>query len=462
MEEQTRNKFSGKAGFILASASSAVGLGNIWRFPYLAARDGGGLFLFIYLIFSVTFGFALLVTEIAIGRKTRKSALTAYGSLNKKWKWIGIITIAVPSIVLPYYCVIGGWVLKYFGTFLEGSGFKTVQAGYFTRFISHDYSAFITFFIFLSITSIIVLFGIEKGIEKFSKIVMPILLVLIIVISLFSLFLSYTTEDGTVRTGLQGLKILFIPNFENITIPILLNTITDAMGQLFYSLSLASGIMIAFGSYAKDEENIENCVSYIELFDTGVAFIAALMIIPSVYVFMGAEGLQYSGPGLMFISLPKVFFKMGFLGNIFGTLFFALVFFAAITSSVALEESIVSSLVDRFNISRNKSVLITTSFLFIIGTFVCLGYNRLYFEFTLPNGTKGQLLDILDYIANNIFAPVAEIGLCILIGWILKPKTIVDEITKNGEKFRRLTGYSAMLKYIAPFILAIILITSLK
>ncbi len=458
METKKRNSFTGSIGFILAAAGSAVGLGNIWRFPYLAARDGGGLFLIIYLLMAASFGFTLLITEISIGRKTKQSPLTAYGTLRKKWKFLGVLGCIVPAMILPYYCAIGGWVLKYFLVFLTGSGDGTAADGYFSAFITDMSSPIIMGAAFLLLTMIIVLFGVEKGIEKFSKVMMPLLVVLIIVIVVFSLSISYTDEAGNVRTGMQGLKVLFVPDFSGVTFSSLMSTAVDAMGQLFYSLSVAMGIMIAYGSYMPDDVSIEKSVSRIEIFDTGVAFLAGMMIIPTVYVFMGREGMEASGPGLMFISLPKVFLRMGRIGNLIGCMFFLLVLFAAITSSVSILEAVVSSFMDRYGMERKKATFIETAIALALEILVCLGYNVLYFEYTLPNGATAQILDIMDYISNNLLMPVISIATCILIGWILKPETVIDEVTKNGEKFARRKLFAVMIKFVTPVLLALLLL----
>ena len=233
MEEKKRGSFSGTVGFVLAAAGSAVGLGNIWRFPYLAAKDNGGLFIFCYLILVVTFGFTLLITEIAIGRKTKQSPLTAYGKINKKFGFLGSIATLVPIIILPYYCAIGGWVCKYFFDFVTGKSALAAADGYFTNFISGKAEPIIWFLIFLAATAGVVLGGVDKGIEKMGKILMPILIVLIIGISIFSLTLSYTDEaTGVTRTGLQGLKLYLIPNFKGVTLKQFFLVIMDAMGQL--------------------------------------------------------------------------------------------------------------------------------------------------------------------------------------------------------------------------------------
>ena len=458
--KKERNSFSGTIGFVLAAAGSAVGLGNIWRFPYLAAKDGGGLFLVIYLVLALTFGFTLLSTEIAIGRKTKQSPLTAYGKLHKKWKPLGIIACIVPVIILPYYCAIGGWVLKYFIAYLIGNGAAAAEDGYFTGFITSDIEPLIMMLIFLFAVAFIIFRGVNKGIEASSQIIMPILLLLVVIIAVFSLTISHTGEDGITRTGLEGFKVYVIPDFDGITVKSFFSVLVDAMGQLFFSLSVAMGIMVAYGSYVKDDANLTKSINQIEIFDTAVAFLAGVMIIPAVFTFMGIEGMQASGPSLMFVSLPKVFAAMGKIGNIVGCLFFAMVLFAAVTSAMSVMEAVVSSFMDQFHVSRTKAACIEGVIALVAGVIVCLGYNVLYFEVTLPNGAVAQILDIMDYISNNLLMPVVAIGTCILIGWVVKPKTIIDEVEKSGCKFGRKWLYIPMIKIIAPVLLIILLLKS--
>lgn len=457
MKEKKRSSFTGSIGFVLAAAGSAVGLGNIWRFPYLAAKDNGGLFLICYLVLVVTFGFTLLTTEIAIGRKTKQSPLTAYGKINKKMGWIGKIATIVPVIILPYYCCIGGWVLKYFFTFLTGAGAEAAGNDYFTSFISQKWQPIIWMLIYLVVTALIVYSGVDKGIEKMSRVLMPILLLLIIGISIYTLTISYTDAQGVTRTGLDGLKVYLLPDFKGLTFKEFFITLMDAMGQLFFSISVAMGIMVAYGSYVDDKTNLNKSINQIEFFDTAVAFLAGMMIVPSVYVFMGTEGMS-AGPGLMFVSLPKIFDNMGFAGEIIGALFFLMVIFAAITSSVSIMEPIVSSLMDRYGFSRRKGTIVVTLYALVLGVIVCFGYNLFYFEFKLPNGTVAQLLDIFDYLSNNILMPIVAISTCILIGWVAKPKTIIDEVTKNGEKFPRKNIYIVMIKFVVPVLLFALLL----
>lgn len=459
--KKNRNSFSGSIGFVLAAAGSAVGLGNIWRFPYLAAKDGGGLFLLMYIILAFTFGFALLTTEIAIGRKTKQSPLTAYGVLEKNWGFLGIIACLVPVIIMPYYCVIGGWVLKYFLAYLTGDGSQAATEGYFTEYIALETEPILLMAVFLFLVAFIVFRGVNKGIESFSKILMPILLVLVIGISIFSLTIDYTDEAGVTRTGLEGFLIYVIPDLEGLTVKGFFTVLVDAMGQLFFSLSVAMGIMIAYGSYVKDENKLVKSINQIEIFDTIVAFLAGVMIIPAVYTFMGREGMQASGPSLMFESLPKVFASMGRIGNFIGCLFFAMVLFAALTSAVSVMEAVVSSVMDKFHMSRVEAATLETAIALIFGVVVCLGYNKWYFDITLPNGVHAQILDVMDYISNSCLMPVVAIGTCILVGWVIKPKTIVDEIQKTGCQFRRKQLYIVMIRYIAPVLLLVLLLKSL-
>ncbi|MDY3274730.1 MAG: sodium-dependent transporter [Agathobacter sp.] len=456
---EKRNSFKGSFGFVLAAAGSAVGLGNIWRFPYLAAKDGGGLFLVVYLILALTFGFALLTTEVAIGRKTKQSPLTAYNELKKGWKFLGILGCLVPVIIMPYYCAIGGWVLKYLTVYLTGQGTAAAEDTYFTGFITQEAQPIVFMVIFLVACAFVIYRGVNKGIESMSKIIMPALVILVIIISVFSLTLKHSDGD-TVRTGLQGLKVYVVPSLEGITFSSFLSVVVDAMGQLFFSLSVAMGIMIAYGSYVSDDANLVTSINQIEIFDTAIAFLAGVMIIPAVYTFMGTEGMAASGPSLMFVSLPKVFASMGAIGNLVGVLFFAMVLFAALTSGVSIMEAVVSSIMDQFHVSRTKATIIEGIIALVAGVFVCLGYNQLYFEFKLPNGATAQILDIMDYISNNLLMPIVAIATCILVGWIIKPKTVIEEAEKNGEKFGRRTLFIVMIKYIAPVMLFVLLLKS--
>ncbi|MBQ3256577.1 MAG: sodium-dependent transporter [Oscillospiraceae bacterium] len=443
---EKRSGFSGRIGFVLAAAGSAVGLGNIWRFPYLAAKYGGGIFLLVYLILVLTFGFALMITEIAIGRKTRLSCVEAFGKLNGRFRLLGPLNAIIPILIVPYYCVIGGWVLKYMAEFLMGNGAALAGDAYFGSFISVAAEGFLNnpmpwFVVFVLLNSGVLLLGVNKGIENISKFMMPLLVILAVVISIYSLALP---------GAIEGLKFYLLPDFSKLSI----STILGAMGQMFYSMSLAMGIMITYGSYMKDEDNLEDSVTQIQIFDTGIAMLAGLMIIPSVVAFNGgtAEGIS-AGPGLMFGVLPKVFETMSG-GNLIGTAFFVLVFFAALTSSISLLETFVSIIQDRFHTPRNATIIGATVFTLAVGALSCLGYGPLS-GITLLGMA---FLDFFDFFTNSILMPIAALLTCLLIGHVVGPKFVAEEVTKTGHAFKRKELYNVMIRYVAPVLLVVILL----
>lgn len=457
--KEKRSSFSGSIGFVLAAAGSAVGVGNIWRFPYLCAKDGGGLFLLVYLVLVLTFGFVLLTTDVAIGRKTKKNALKAFEELNPKWKFLGRLTFLVPVLIMTYYSVIGGWITKYLFVYLVSDGIEAAADGYFTSFITSDIAPIVFMLIFLALTAWIVFRGVEKGIEKFSKIIMPGLILLIVIIAVFCLTLTNTAPDGTVRTGMQGLAVYLKPDFHGLTVKRFLEILLDAMSQLFFSLSVSMGIMITYGSYVKKDVNLNKSVAQIEVFDTVVAFLAGLMIIPAVYVFSGIEGMQ-SGPSLMFVSLPKVFDAMGSFGWIVGLIFFVMVAFAALTSCISVLEAIVANCMAIFSAPRKK-VTISCGIIYCIASVViALGYSLFYVEIPLPNGSMAQLLDLMDYISNSFMMPFISLLSTILIGWVVGPKWIIDEVEYGGYKFSRKKLYIVMIKYVTPIMMFILFLQS--
>ncbi|MBP3700905.1 MAG: sodium-dependent transporter [Lachnospiraceae bacterium] len=459
MDTKKKGGFSGSLGFVLAAAGSAVGVGNIWRFPYLAAQHGGGLFLLVYLILVLTFGFTLLTTDITLGRKTKLSPLKAFASIHPKWNFMGKLTFLVPAIIITYYIVIGGWILKYGAVYMTGAGAAAAQDGYFTSFITSQYSPIVFMLICLALTAFVVYAGVEKGIERFSRLVMPGLLLMVIGIAIFSLTLTHTDANGVTRTGLQGLAVYMIPNFEGLTFFGFLQLLLDAMTQLFFSLSVSMGIMITYGSYVKDDVDLNKSISQIELFDTGVAVLAGMMIVPAIYVFSGVEGMA-SGPSLMFISLPKVFEAMGSMGGIIGLVFFLMVAFAALTSSVSIMETLVASCMEFFHVSRKKMSLLITVLSAAGAMLICLGYNVFYFDLTLPTGVVGQLLDVADYISNSFLMPMISFLTCIFVGWVIKPQWIIDGVESSGHPFRRKTLYVIMIRFIAPIVMFVLFLQS--
>lgn len=438
--EKKRSNFTGGIGFVLAAASSAVGLGNLWRFPYFAAQYGGGIFILVYIILALTFGFALMTTEIAIGRKTKQSPTIAYAKVDKRFGFIGWLAFLVPVIILPYYCVIGGWVTKYVTVYITGQTAAAAENSYFANYISQEYFPLVFFAIFLGLTMLIVVLGVEKGIEKVSRILMPLLVILAIGISVYVL---------TIPGSLEGVKYYLLPDLSKFS----LKTVCAAMGQMFFSMSLAMGIMITYGSYTRDDVSMVKSVNQIEIFDTMIALLAGLMVIPAVFVFSGEEGMTAGGPGLMFITLPKVFSQMTG-GTIIGMLFFVLVFFAALTSSVSVMEAIVSMLMDRFHITRIKACVIVLGICIVLGIPSSLG-NGVWSGITILGM---DFLTFFDYISNSVLMPIVAFLTSVLIGWVVGTKYVTDEVVKNGEHFARKRIYEIVIKYIAPVLLLIILV----
>ncbi len=442
---EQRSSFSGKIGFILAAAGSAVGLGNIWRFPYLAAQYGGGTFLLTYLILAVTFGFSLMTAEIAIGRKTGLSVIGAFKKLDKRFSFLGYLAAIVPILILPYYSIIGGWVTKYFLTFISGGIQQTATDGYFDKTISSLPISGFFFVIFVLATTIIVFFGVKKGVEAVSKFMMPVLIVLVLVICVYIL-----TIDGAIDGVIYYVK----PDFKNFSF----KTVLAAMGQMFYSMSLAMGIMVTYGSYLKKENHLEKSVRQIELFDTGIAFLSGLMIIPAIFAIEGGV-LENKGAGLMFVILPQVFEKMT-LGGVIGTLFFLLVLLAALTSSISLMETVVSFFMDRLKWSRKFTCLFVGLGTLAMGVPSLLGYN-VWNHIHLFGDPKTNVLDIFDFVANSVIMPIVAFCTCMLVGFIIKPTAIIDEVKETDGTFKTQKLFTIIIKWIAPVFIAIIMISSI-
>lgn len=440
-----RSSFSGKIGFVLSAAGASVGLGNIWRFPYLAAKYGGGIFLLIYILLALTFGYSMIVAETSLGRMTKKSPVGAFASFGKSG-WLslgGWINAIIPILIVPYYSVIGGWVLKYLLEYLLGQGSELASDGYFSAFISDGFSTEICFIIFSLFTLVIIFAGVRNGIERVSRIMMPILVVLSVIIALYSM-----TRPG----ALEGVKYFLIPNVQNFS----WMTVVAAMGQMFYSLSIAMGILITFGSYMKKDVSIEGSTKNVEIFDTAIAIMAGLMIIPAVFSFSGGnpDTLQ-AGPALMFITIPKVFDSMG-MGTLVGILFFLLVLFAAITSSIALTESAVSTFEDELGWGRKKSTVLIAVIMLCLGSLSSLGYGPLANVTILGM----QFLDFFDFLTNSVMMPIAAIAVCLLISRVVGLKAVEEEVLHGESTFRRRKIFYVMIQYLCPVFAAIILISS--
>ena len=471
------SSFSGSLGFVLAAAGSAVGVGNIWRFPYLCAKDGGGLFLLVYLVLVLTFGFTLLTTDVAIGRRTKQNALNAFATLNKKWKFLGYLTFLVPTLIMTYYSVIGGWITKYFTLYLVSSGDAAAQDGFFTSFITSPVSPIVFMLIFLALTAWVVYCGVEKGIEKYSRYIMPGLLLLIIGIAIFSLTLSYTDESGMTRTGIEGLLVYIKPDFTGLTVQRFLNIALDAMSQLFFSLSVSMGIMITYGSYLDKKQNVEKNALVIVVCDTLIALMAGLAVMPSRFALDAAGAV--GGPKLLFITMQNVFDKMGSIGPIFGILFYLLVVFAAVSSSISLLEAVVAHFVDKARDEgkgdkRKLYSLIGAIGAGILCVIVCL--DALGNAGISPADILGMRvdpsdevptwsadwLDFFDCIAEGILMPLGALLMSIMYGWELGPEVVHAEATCEGQKFGAYGWFRICIKYITPLAMLLVLYGQIK
>ena len=434
-----RSTFSGKIGFVLSAAGASVGLGNIWRFPYLAAKYGGGIFLLVYIILALTFGYTMIVAETALGRMTKKSPVGAFAKFGKS-KWLsfgGWINAIIPVLIVPYYSVIGGWVIKYLVEYIKGNSQGLATDGYFSTFISDGVSTEVCFLFFTLLTLMIIYAGVQNGVERVSKFMMPILV-----------FLSVIIVPG----ALEGVKYFLVPNIKNFS----WMTVVAAMGQMFYSLSIAMGILVTFGSYMKKDVSIEGSTTNVEIFDTAIAMMAGLMIIPAVFAFSGGDpDTLQAGPALMFITIPKVFASMGF-GTLVGILFFVLVLCAALTSSIALTESAVSTFQDELKWSRRKSTVLVGVIMIILGSLSSLGYGPLGFVKIIGM----QFLDFFDFLTNSVMMPIAAIATCLLVSRVIGVKRIEKEVLLGESTFRRKNIFNFMIQYLCPIFAAIILISS--
>ena len=440
-----RGRFSGRLGYVLSVAGSAVGLGNIWRFPYLAAKYGGGMFLLVYLVLMVTFGYVLIVSETALGRMTGKSPVGAFRSFGKSLPFHlgGWINALVPMLIVPYYCVIGGWVLKYLAEYLRGNGNILAGDSYFPDFISSSAHVEFWFILFSLFVFFVILAGVKRGVERVSKLMMPILVVLAIFITVYSV-----TRPG----ALEGVKYFLVPDFDNFS----WMTVVAAMGQMFYSLSIAMGILYTYGSYIKKDVDIEKSTTQVEVFDTAIALLAGLMIIPAVFAFSGGDpNTLKAGPSLMFITIPKVFASMGF-GRGAGIMFFLLVLLAALTSAISLAESGVSTFEDQFGLSRRKSALVMGGMIVGLGMASALGFGVLDFVSLLGM----SILDFFDFLTNSIMMPVAALATCLLITKVVGLDRIAKEVEQSSA-FKRKGLYNLFLRYLAPICIVIILISSI-
>ncbi|MEY8416440.1 sodium-dependent transporter [Tissierella praeacuta] len=440
--QEGRGSWGSSFGFIMAAAGSAVGLGNLWKFPYLAGKNGGAVFVVAYLLIVVLVGFTMMLGEMIIGRKTQLDPYGAYKKLNKNWGFLGSIGILTAFLILSYYSVVGGWVIKYIVATVTGK-IGSDKAAYFTGFIGGSVEPLIYHGIFMVLTVAIVIKGISDGIEKASKFMMPALLVMLIVVAIRSV---------TLNGASAGLSYYLKPDFSKFRPSVLV----DALGQVFFSLSLGMGALITYGSYLKGDENLEKNALIIPSLDTAVALLAGFAVLPAVFAF-GFEPSQ--GPGLMFITLPAVFEVMPF-GTIFGIIFFVLVFFAALTSAISLLEVAVAYCIDSLKWTRIKAVSIASTLMFIIGIFASLSMGPMA-DFHVPLFNRG-VFDSLDFFTSNILMPIGGFLMAIFIGYIWGVDEAIAEVKRSpGVKFKLERFWTILIKYVVPFAIFIVLLSSL-
>ncbi|QZT37020.1 sodium-dependent transporter [Halosquirtibacter xylanolyticus] len=439
--QQGRDGFSSRFGVIAAAAGSAIGLGNIWRFPYVLGENGGGAFFLVYMAFILVLGVPLMLTEMSIGRAGQRNPYGTFRFLAPKTKWylVGVMGVAAAFLILSFYSAVAGWTLQYlFDAVTDGfSGKSSVELnGMFESFRSSTYAPSIWTLVFLVMTGCVVVAGVEKGIEKYAKVLMPLLFVIIIILDIRAV-----TLDGAE----EGLKFLFHPDFSKLDS----KAVLEALGQAFFSLSLGMGTMITYGSYIGKKENLFSSATSVSLADTAIAVLAGVAIFPAVFAF----GIKPdSGPGLVFITLPNVFQQMPG-GYFFSVLFFFLLVIAALTSSISLLEVVVSYFTEELKISRAKATVISFISIGVFGVMCSLSSGPLK-EATIFDKT---IFDMFDYISSNILLPVAGFLIVIFTGWKWARKSVSNEILgKDKPETSLFKVFMFIIKFIAPFAIALV------
>lgn len=444
-KESSRDHFVSKAGFIFAAAGSAVGLGNIWRFPYLAGQNGGGAFVLFYLLCVIVLGFGLMLAEFVIGRHTQLSSVNAFKKLDKRFTFVGAMGVLAAFVIMGYYPVVGGWSVAYIFKSILGqlSTDSEVMGEVFGNLSGGIFSPIFWTAIYLLANIVIVIKGISAGIEKASKVMMPLLFVLLLILVVRAL---------TLPNAIEGLKYLFVPNFSKITGDVML----AALGQCFFSLSLGMGCMITYASYLNKGENLVQNAIIVPLMDTSVALLAGMVIIPATVSFGFDLG---QGPGLVFITVPAIFATMGpVLGRIFGIIFFLLLTVAALTSSLSLLEVVVSYLIDNRQWERKRAVTVSSIILFIMCIAASLSMGP-WSEFTILDK---NIFDLLDWIANNLLLPIGGIFITLFVGWFWSKDKVKAEVTNDGTvKFKIFEIWILLCKFVIPVIIALVLLSGL-
>lgn len=448
--KQSRGQWASSLGFILAASGSAVGLGNIWKFPGKVAAYGGGAFVLCYILIVVLVGFPVMLAEISIGRSTQKNVVGAFRKLNRRWTFLGGIGVLTLFVILSYYCIVGGWVLKYIQVYLAGAQFgagEMAYENYFVNFISKPVEPLLWGALFLAMCVYVVVRGVSKGIEKVSRFLMP---------CLFLILLAIVIRSVTLPGAGEGLRYLFTVRPGTVNG----NTLVGALGQAFFSLSVGMGIMVTYGSYVPKKENLAKSAAFICAIDTMVAILSGIAIVPVVFVTLGAEGLGQGG-GFAFMALPQVFAQMPG-GVVFGCLFFMLLFLAALTSAISVLESCVAFLTEEFHLRRLKATVVLT----IPMAFLSAGYslsqssarnlNLPWFDFA--SGVQMLPMNaVLEKFTDNLMIPLGALGFCLFVGWVWGTRNALAEIEADGSTFRFKRTWSFLVRFLAPAVIALIL-----
>lgn len=444
--KEHRGQWSSKFGFIMAAAGSAVGLGNLWKFPYLAGRHGGGIFLIVYLIIIVFLGYSMTLAEMSIGRNTKLNQYNAYRKINKKWGPVGFLGIATPFLILSFYCVVGGWVMKYLWEYIVAGSIAN-PGNYFGDYVATLSGPIIWHLLFLLITLVIVIGGVSGGIEKASTIMMPALLVFLVILAIRTVTLPGAGE---------GIAFYLNPDFSKFN----METWVAAMGQAFFSLSMGMGIMVTYGSYLKGNEDLSENAVIIPVLDTLVAILAGFVIIPATISFGFDVG---QGPGLLFGTLPEIFNQLP-LGRLFAILFFLLVLFAALSSSISLLEVPVSWTNDNFGWSRKKSVVFWSILVAAIGIAASLSMGPILGDFKIfIFSADGQnIFDFLDYLTSNFMLPLGGFLLCMFIIFAWGFDNAIAEIQKGSKSnFRAAKFWKISIMILVPIMLIVVFLSQL-
>lgn len=447
--KEERGHFGSKMGVILASAGSAVGLGNIWRFPTETGSNGGAAFILIYLFFVLLLALPVMVSEFVIGRHSRSNTVAAYNKMAPRTPWfvVGILGVLSGFLVLSFYSVVAGWTLDY--TFLSFTGTLAGDQDFesiFNSFVSHPYRPIIFLLLFLLITHIIVSRGIESGIEKFSKMMMPLLLLIIVVLVVLSVTMPGASE---------GLAFLLQPDFSKVTPKV----VFSAMGQAFFSLSVGIGCLVTYSSYFNKETRLMSSALNVCLIDTMVAILAGFIIFPTVF----SVGVQPdAGPGLVFVTLPSVFNRafgdMAWMGDLFSILFYMLLLLAALTSSISMHEISTAFIREHYKVSRRRAAWIVTGICMVLGIFCSLSFGPWQDLKIFGMG----FFELFDFLTAKFFMPLGGIGICLFVGWHMKKQALRDELTNNGTVKAPLYGvFLFLIRFLAPVCIALVFLNEL-